>query len=84
MDLQVGKGIDSRFAYEADLLKFSTDVSDFAFTYTSSCTPPGQVVFPGLTAGTYTLTVEKPGYTTYSVPVTVGQLWEEVQVLLAP
>jgi prepilin-type N-terminal cleavage/methylation domain-containing protein len=60
------------------------NVSDVAFTYTSSCTPPGQVVFPSLTAGTYTLTVEKPGYTTYTVPVTVGQLWEEVQVLLAP
>jgi len=32
MDLKVGKGIDCRFPYEAELLKFRTDVSDFAFT----------------------------------------------------
>ena len=86
--IHASHGGDRYLRYRMYLATITTtvtpNVSDFAFTYTSSCTPPGQVVFPGLTAGTYTLTVERSGYTTYSVPVTVGQLWEEVQVLLAP
>lgn len=41
----------------------SPQVGEIAFTYTSGCTPPGQSFFSGLSAGTYTLTVNRAGYT---------------------
>lgn len=60
------------------------NVSDVAFTFTSSCTPPGQVVFTGLAAGTYHLTVSKSGYTTSQIDVSVSSNWTEQQIILAP
>ncbi len=60
------------------------NVSDVGFTFTSSCTPPGQVIFPGLSASTYNLNVSKSGYSTYDQPVTLGGDWQEIEVLLAP
>jgi hypothetical protein len=41
-------------------------VNDVSFTFTSSCVPPGQVIFQGLSTGSYTFTVSKSGYTTYN------------------
>jgi hypothetical protein len=41
---------------------FSPSVSDVAFTFTSSCVPPGQVRFGGLSAGNYILRATKIGY----------------------
>jgi hypothetical protein len=57
-------------------------VSDVTFSYTSGCIPPGQVLFQGLTAGTYNVTVSQSGYTTYSGAVTVGSGWQEKKVPL--
>ncbi|MBP6858938.1 MAG: prepilin-type N-terminal cleavage/methylation domain-containing protein [Candidatus Pacebacteria bacterium] len=59
-------------------------VSDVAFTFTSSCTPPGQVVFPGLSAGNYHITITKTGYATFDQDVTMGSGWQEVQAVMAP
>jgi hypothetical protein len=61
-------------------------ISDFSFTYTSSCTPPGQVIFSGLSNGSYTLTVSKSGYATSTSSFTITSSWEwvEQQVLLGP
>ncbi|MDO8509762.1 MAG: prepilin-type N-terminal cleavage/methylation domain-containing protein [bacterium] len=44
-------------------------LSEFAFTYTNSCTPPGQVFFRGISAGTYDVEITRTGYTPY-----VGQI----------
>ncbi|MES2215709.1 MAG: carboxypeptidase regulatory-like domain-containing protein [Patescibacteria group bacterium] len=60
------------------------NVSDTAFTFTSSCTPPGQVIFTALTAGTYTLNIAKAGYTTYNQNINVSADWAEVAVPMAP
>lgn len=60
------------------------NVSDIAFTFTSDCTPPGQVVFSGLGAGTYDIQVSKAGYTTSNTSVDVSDDWTEKQVILAP
>jgi prepilin-type N-terminal cleavage/methylation domain-containing protein len=58
-------------------------VSELAFTYTTTCVPPGQVFFNGLTAGTYTLTVSAAGYTTNMGNISVnGQT--ETTVNLSP
>ncbi len=41
-------------------------LSEVAITFTSECTPPGQVFFNGLSATTYTLEVSRNGYSTNS------------------
>jgi prepilin-type N-terminal cleavage/methylation domain-containing protein len=60
------------------------NVSDVSITYTSSCTPPGQVLFNSMSSGNYTLTVSKSGYQTYSSALTVGSTWQQQEVLLTP
>ncbi len=60
------------------------NVSDVSFTFTSACTPPGQVLFTGLGAGTYTLTVTRSGYQTYSGTVDASANWQQKDVLLLP
>ena len=60
------------------------DVSDVAFTFTTSCTPPGQVLFQGLSAGTYNLSVSDSGYTTSTSTVTISSAWKEQPVILGP
>lgn len=59
-------------------------VTDVSFTYTSGCTPPGQVIFQGLSAGSYTLSISKSGYTTSVIPVTISTNWQSQTVNLAP
>jgi len=62
------------------------NVSDIQFTFTSSCIPPGQVLFQDLdVSGTYHIDVEKSGYEDVEDKVTgnVGP-WEEVQVDMSP
>jgi prepilin-type N-terminal cleavage/methylation domain-containing protein len=60
------------------------NVSDVAFTYTSSCTPPGQVIFTGLASSTYTVSVSKGGYATSETDVSVGSDWQEVEMVMMP
>ncbi len=43
---------------------FTPALSEVAFTYTNSCTPPGQSFFFGLSAGAYNLEVTRQGYIT--------------------
>jgi hypothetical protein len=59
-------------------------VSNVSFAYTSACIPPGQVIFSGLSAGTYALTVSKTGYTTYTGPVTIGSGWQQQTITIGP
>lgn len=54
------------------------NVSDVAVTFTTLCTPPGQVVFSGLSNGTYHVIVSKTGYTTYDNPaINITNPWTE-------
>lgn len=63
--------------------KYTPTLSEAAFTYTSSCTPPGQVFFNGLSAGAYNLEITRGGYA-----VNVGALEisgnTETEVNLSP
>ncbi len=43
---------------------YTPEFSEVSFTYTTSCTPPGQAFFSGLNDGAYTLTITKTGYDT--------------------
>lgn len=46
--------------------------SEVAFTYTNSCTPPGQAFFNSLSAENYTLEVSRVGYTPSSGPIDIS------------
>jgi prepilin-type N-terminal cleavage/methylation domain-containing protein len=60
-------------------------VNDVSFTFTSNCAPPGQVIFQGLPTGSYTLTVSKSGYTTYtSSAFNIVSGWQSKMVPLGP
>lgn len=59
-------------------------VSDVSFTYTTECTPPGQVYFNDLSGSTKTLTVSKTGFATSTMSVNVSDAWQEQEVILTP
>ncbi len=58
------------------------NISDVSFTVTSSCTPPGQVVFSDLDNDTYYLEVTKTGYNTFGQNISIGSDWIEQEVIL--
>lgn len=62
---------------------FTPTLSEVAFTYITSCIPPGQKFFSGLSAATYTLDVSRSGYTTNNGTVDVSGATEAV-VNLSP
>ncbi len=62
---------------------YTPQLSEVAVTYTSDCTPPGQVFFSGLAAGTYTLEVSRSGYSINSGSIEVSGNGEAV-VSLSP
>ena len=59
-------------------------ISDISFTFTSSCVPPGQILFSGLNADDYALTVSKTGYQTFTDTVTVSSPWQQREAILSP
>ncbi len=68
-------GGDRYFKYKTYLQTASStstpNISDVAVTLTSSCTPPGQALFYGLTNGTATVTVNLAGYSQSQVQVSI-------------
>ena len=64
--------------------KYTPSVSDVQLTFTSSCVPPGQVMFSGLESGTYNLSISKSGYHTYAGTVSVSSSWQKKEVTLNP
>jgi len=79
---------DRYFRYKTFLQTESTtwtpNISDVSFTFTSSCVPPGQVIFTGLNSGNYTLTVSKSGYQTFNDIVSISSSWQQREVILSP
>lgn len=65
---------------------FTPSVSDIQFGFTSACVPPGQVIFQGLTNGTYDITVVKAGYSSLFDTVTVDATtpWQEKEEIISP
>ena len=60
------------------------NVSDVAFTFTTSCSPAGQVYFNGLSNQVYTLRISKTGYETQDVNFTADTSWQIKEVILLP
>ncbi len=60
------------------------NVSDISFTFTSSCTPPGQVLFSGLFSGTYNIHLSKSGFVDQDLSLDVSSAWQSLEVTLLP
>ena len=63
---------------------YTPTVSGVAVAFNSLCVPPGQVIWDGLMSGTYTLSVAKTGYQTYSGTVNVSTPWQQQSITLQP
>ena len=58
-------------------------LTDIRFEFSSSCIPDGQVFTSGLSSGTYTVTVQKAGYQTYTNnAVSVSSGWQNLSATL--
>lgn len=57
-------------------------LQDVSIGFTSGCIPSGQVFWPGLSTGTYTVTATKAGYQTATSSITVGAGWQQVKLLM--
>jgi hypothetical protein len=54
-------------------------------TNSGPCSTPGQVFWNGLTSGTYTLTVSKPGFQTYTnSSLNISPSWQNQNIILQP
>lgn len=62
---------------------YTPQLSEVAFTYTNSCTPPGQSFFNNFSAGSYTLEVSRDGYNTSSGVIDINGT-EQMIVNLSP
>lgn len=59
------------------------NISDVKITFSTGCTPPGQVFFPDLDSGSYNLDVAKSGYSTSSDVLNISGVMTN-EVFLAP
>lgn len=62
----------------------SPNISDVSFTFTSDCTPPGQVYFNSLPVGTYDLHLSKSGYADQDVQIEINSDWQFQEILMIP
>lgn len=58
------------------------NISNIFFTFTFSCTPPGQVSFSGLSNGIYNLHLEKAGYVSQDIEINIDSSWMSKEVVL--
>ena len=63
--------------------KYTPQLSEVDFTYTNACTPPGQSFFGNLNSGTYTLNVNRAGYTSSTGQIDVNDT-VQTTVTLSP
>ena len=75
-----------RYKLFLDTVSTSTapNISDISFTFTSLCTPPGQVSFSALPSGTYNLHLSKTGYVDQDVSADVSSSWQSQEVIMLP
>jgi hypothetical protein len=59
-------------------------ISDIAFTYTTACTPPGQVSFQGLSNAQYSIHANKTGYQDFEGTVDISTDWTQLQINMIP
>lgn len=57
---------------------FTPEISEVSFTFTTSCTPPGQAFFSNLSSGTYTIDVGREGYASSTGQIDVSGATETI------
>lgn len=77
------------FRYKAILQtvndQYTPMLDDITIAFRSSCGLDGQAFFSGLTTDTYTLTIQKTGYTTHVDPsVIINSNWKSYNAVLLP
>lgn len=80
---QTGRYIRYKAYLSTNNVSYTPNVADISITFTASCVPPGQVVFDGLTAGSYSYTISKTGYSTATGSFTVSSGWQTSSVSLS-
>ncbi|NTW91769.1 MAG: hypothetical protein HGA35_07575 [Erysipelotrichaceae bacterium] len=73
-----------RIFISTENVSFTPTISDVYLTYTSSCVPPGQVHFSGLSTGNYSVTVNKTNYSEVSKEVQISQNWQKEEIIISP
>lgn len=64
---------------------FTPTLENIDFEFSSSCIPDGQAFFNGLASDTYTLTVQKTGFQTFTdTNVLISSDWQDYEVTLTP
>lgn len=63
---------------------YTPNLAELAFTFTSACSPPGQVLFQSLSLDEYTITVEHSGYQTAIDSITLVAPETSHSILLSP
>jgi hypothetical protein len=61
---------------------FTPNISDISFTFTTLCTPPGQVTYQGLPPGDYTVHLSKTGYQSQDVNINLTSSWQSIEATL--
>lgn len=63
---------------------YTPELRDISFSYSSSCIPPGQAFFSGLSTGIYSIAIQKTGYVTAtSSNIVVSSDWQEYGIQMA-
>ncbi len=87
-NINAGNNGNQYFRYKIFLDTQSTsstpNISDVSFTFTSLCTPPGQVYFSGLPSGTYDINFSKSGYVDQDIVVNINSDWQSQEVAMLP
>lgn len=64
---------------------FTPNISDIAISFSSSCIPPGQVIFSDLSSGEYSLDVSASGFSSQTItPLNISSNWRSMEVFLSP
>lgn len=62
---------------------FTPELDSMRIDFRSSCIPDGQAFFNGLVNGTYSLTIQKDGFQTFTdLNLSVNQNWQEYKITL--
>ncbi|MBT3412673.1 MAG: hypothetical protein HOJ15_02360 [Candidatus Jacksonbacteria bacterium] len=70
--------------FSTENTNYTPNLAELAFTFTSACSPPGQVLFQGLSLDEYTITVDHAGYQTAIDSITLSQPENSHLIQLSP
>lgn len=61
---------------------YTPNVSDFIISFSSSCIPPGQVLFSSVHFGNQSINVSAPGFVSQNLEINVDNSWQQFDILM--